>query len=66
MARSLPLAPVNIFLWSSTDRIMVVDVDGTITRSNIRGVVDYHSHRNSIRTVTRSVSSCRRHLRCCG
>jgi hypothetical protein len=36
----LAVAPLNIFLFSSNDRIMVVDVDGTITRSNIRGVVD--------------------------
>jgi hypothetical protein len=36
----IAIAPLNIFLWSNTDRIMVVDVDGTITRSNIRGVVD--------------------------
>jgi hypothetical protein len=37
---TLAIAPTNIFLWSDRDRIMVVDVDGTITRSNIRGVVD--------------------------
>lgn len=37
---TIAIAPFNIFLWSCTDRIMVVDVDGTITRSNIRGVVD--------------------------
>jgi hypothetical protein len=37
-------------------------MDGTITRSNIRGVVDYYSHWKGIRTVTkRCASSCRPH-----
>ena len=33
-------AMVNIRLWSDQDRIAVVDIDGTITKSNIRGVFD--------------------------
>ena len=34
------IAPINIFLWSEHDRIIVVDIDGTITKSNVRGVLD--------------------------
>lgn len=34
------MAPMFIFFWSSNDRLVIVDIDGTITRSNIRGVVD--------------------------
>jgi LNS2 (Lipin/Ned1/Smp2) len=30
----------SIHLWSSTDRVVVFDIDGTITRSNIRGFID--------------------------
>jgi hypothetical protein len=52
MARSLPF-PLLIFSCGPAPTVMVVDVDGTITRSNIRGVVDYHSHWKGIRTVTR-------------
>lgn len=36
----LGVAPVNVFLWSTRDRLLVVDIDGTITRSNLRGVID--------------------------
>lgn len=34
------IATVNVHLWSVDDRIAVVDIDGTITKSNVRGVVD--------------------------
>lgn len=34
------VAPIHIYSWSSCDRIIIIDIDGTITRSNIRGVVD--------------------------
>ena len=37
---TIGIAPTNIFLWSDRDRVIVSDVDGTITRSNVRGVVD--------------------------
>ncbi|GKY92366.1 hypothetical protein MPSEU_000207500 [Mayamaea pseudoterrestris] len=33
-------ACMNIHLWSEQDRIAVVDIDGTITKSNVRGVYD--------------------------
>lgn len=33
-------APMHVHRWSSADRVSVVDIDGTITRSNLRGVVD--------------------------
>lgn len=31
------IAPMNIFLWSANDKVVVVDVDGTITKSTMRG-----------------------------
>lgn len=34
------VANMNIFLWSHQDRLMIVDIDGTITRSNVRGIFD--------------------------
>jgi phosphatidate phosphatase PAH1 len=34
------VAHANIFVWSHRDRVAVVDVDGTITKSNVRGVLD--------------------------
>ena len=34
------VANANIFLWSHTDRFIVSDIDGTITKSNVLGVVD--------------------------
>jgi hypothetical protein len=36
----LAVAPFRIFKWYIKDRITVFDIDGTITRSNIRGVVN--------------------------
>jgi len=36
----LGIAPVSIFVWSAQDRVVVFDIDGTITKSNIRGVFD--------------------------
>jgi len=36
----LAVAPLCVHVWSSNDQVLVVDIDGTITRSNIRGVVD--------------------------
>ena len=36
----IAIAPCNIFLFSDKDRLFVVDIDGTITRSNVRGVLD--------------------------
>jgi len=35
--RILGIAPMNIFLWSADDKVVVVDVDGTITKSTMRG-----------------------------
>jgi len=34
------VAPIHIYLWNDQDKVIVVDVDGTVTKSNIRGVVD--------------------------
>jgi hypothetical protein len=31
---------VNVHLWNDHDRIAIVDIDGTITKSNMRGVFD--------------------------
>lgn len=36
----LGVAPAYVFLWSDQDRMVVCDVDGTITRSNVRGIYD--------------------------
>jgi phosphatidate phosphatase PAH1 len=36
----LGTAEANLFLWSSNDRILVCDIDGTITKSNVRGLWD--------------------------
>lgn len=36
----LGMAHANIFLWSHKDSIIVSDIDGTITKSNTRGVID--------------------------
>lgn len=33
-------AEANLFLWSHTDRVVVCDIDGTITKSNAFGVFD--------------------------
>ena len=38
--RVLAVAPFNFHFWSSSDRIFVCDIDGTITKSNIRGLID--------------------------
>ena len=38
--RVLGMAHAAIFLWSDQDRVVVCDVDGTITKSNVRGIVD--------------------------
>ena len=34
------VAHASIFLWSYQDRVVVSDIDGTITKSNAQGVVD--------------------------
>ena len=34
------LAEANIFLWSVHDRIVISDIDGTVTKSDVRGVID--------------------------
>jgi LNS2 (Lipin/Ned1/Smp2) len=36
----LAVAPMSIFSWTDQERVIVVDVDGTITKSNVRGMVD--------------------------
>jgi hypothetical protein len=36
----LGTAEANLFLWTSNDRILVFDIDGTITKSNVRGLWD--------------------------
>jgi phosphatidate phosphatase PAH1 len=33
-------AEANLFLWNHTYRVIVCDIDGTITKSNARGVLD--------------------------
>ena len=38
--RLLAVAPCFIHFWSSSDRILVCDIDGTITKSNIKGLID--------------------------
>ncbi|KAL7568747.1 hypothetical protein ACA910_021740 [Epithemia clementina (nom. ined.)] len=38
--RVLAVAPINMYFWSSSDRIVVCDIDGTITKSNIGGLAD--------------------------
>lgn len=38
--RIVGVAYSNIYLWSAEDRILVSDIDGTITRSNSGGIVD--------------------------
>ena len=29
----------NVFLWQCTDKIVITDIDGTITKSDIRGKI---------------------------
>ena len=36
----LARAEAILFLWNHSDRVVVCDIDGTITRSNTRGVLD--------------------------
>ncbi len=36
----LGVAEATIFLWQSTDHIVACDIDGTITKSNVRGAWD--------------------------
>lgn len=36
----LCVCPTSIHLWSNDERVIVIDIDGTITKSNVRGVVD--------------------------
>ncbi|KAL9191499.1 hypothetical protein ACHAXT_001205 [Thalassiosira profunda] len=33
-------AEAHLYLWSSSDSVIVSDVDGTVTKSNVRGVID--------------------------
>lgn len=37
---TMTVVECNLWLWSYTDRIMVVDIDGTITRSDVRGYIE--------------------------
>ena len=37
---NLVTAEAHIYLWKSIDSVIVSDVDGTITRSDVRGVID--------------------------
>ena len=32
------LASAGLFCWKSTDKIVIVDIDGTITRTDVGGV----------------------------
>jgi phosphatidate phosphatase LPIN len=55
----LAVAPIRVFLCSEQDRVIVVDVDGTVTKSNVRGVVDtvitesyHHCHSGVCRFFT--------------
>lgn len=34
------VAPCSVHLWSTNDRIVIMDIDGSITKSNILGLVD--------------------------
>ena len=34
------VAYASIFLWQHTDQLVICDIDGTITKSNARGVID--------------------------
>jgi hypothetical protein len=38
--RIIAMAPFDIYFWSSSDRIFVCDIDGTVTKSNILGILD--------------------------
>lgn len=38
--RVVGVALANIYLWKHTDSIVVSDIDGTITKSNVRGLID--------------------------
>jgi LNS2 (Lipin/Ned1/Smp2) len=38
--RVLGIAQAAVFLWSDQDKVVVCDVDGTITKSNVRGIYD--------------------------
>ena len=29
----------SVFVWSQTDRIVISDIDGTITKSDVRGMI---------------------------
>ena len=34
------LAEAHVYLWSVYDRIVISDIDGTVTKSDVRGVID--------------------------
>jgi len=36
----LATAEAHLYLWKSTDSVIVSDVDGTVTKSDVRGVID--------------------------
>ena len=36
----LATAEAHLYLWSSSDSVVVSDVDGTVTKSDVRGVID--------------------------
>jgi phosphatidate phosphatase LPIN len=42
---NLVTAEAHIYLWKSIDSVIVSDVDGTITKSDIRGVIDNFQER---------------------
>ena len=36
----IALAPCFVHLWSTQDRVVVMDIDGSITKSNVMGIID--------------------------
>jgi hypothetical protein len=38
--RVVAVASANLYLWKHTDSVIVSDIDGTITKSNVRGLID--------------------------
>lgn len=36
------MVSANVYLWKSSDKIVISDIDGTITKSDIRGTVISH------------------------
>lgn len=38
--RVVGVASANLYLWKHTDSVIISDIDGTITKSNVRGLID--------------------------